>query len=64
MLVKVKVLGKAKRGKCVTNKGLATKLVQDQPNTMEAKFAQLKALITSMVAQVKSITFGSKKAKD
>jgi len=31
---------------------------------MEARFAQFEALIASMATQVKSTTFGSKKAKD
>jgi hypothetical protein len=31
---------------------------------MEAKLAQLEALVISMVAQVKSIAFGPRKVKD
>jgi hypothetical protein len=35
----------------VANSELSTKLVLSQSNTMEAKFAQLKALVMNMVAQ-------------
>jgi hypothetical protein len=38
----------------VANIELSTKLVLSQSNTVEAKFAQLKALVMNMVAQVKS----------
>jgi hypothetical protein len=31
---------------------------------MEARFTQLEALVTNMVAQVKSTSFGPRKAKD
>jgi hypothetical protein len=31
---------------------------------MEARYAWLEALVTNMAAQVKSITFGPRKAKD
>ncbi len=48
----------------MANKRLATKPTQGQPNTMEAKFAQLEGLVTSMVTQVKSITSEARKAKD
>ncbi len=40
--------GKGQRGKGVANKRLATKLAQGQPNTMDVRFAQFEALITSM----------------
>jgi hypothetical protein len=46
-------------GKVQPTKRLATKLTQGQPNTMEASFAQLEALVTNKVTQVKSIAFGS-----
>jgi gluconate kinase len=46
------------------SKGSTTKLVQGQPNTMEARFAWLEALVTSMATQVKSTTSGLGKVKD
>jgi hypothetical protein len=53
------------KGEGVTNKGLVTKLIQGQPNnTMEARFVWLEVLVTSMMTNVKSNTFRSKKAKD
>jgi len=64
MPIKAKVLGNAKRGKVQPTKRLTTKPTQGQPNTMEVRFAQLEALITSMVAQVKSTAFGPRKVKD
>ncbi len=42
-------LEKVERGK-TTNKSLATKLDPNQSNTMEVRFAHLKALVTNMVA--------------
>jgi hypothetical protein len=47
--------GKGQKGKGVTNKrpaneGPTTKLVQGQPNTMEARFTLLEAQVTIMVA--------------
>jgi hypothetical protein len=48
----------------VANSELSTKLVLSQSNTMEAKFAQLKALVMNMVAQVKSNAFGLGKVKN
>jgi hypothetical protein len=48
----------------LVNKGSTTKPAQGQPNTMEAKFAQLEALITSMATQVKFIASRLGKAKD
>jgi hypothetical protein len=36
--------------KNITNKGLATKVTQSQSNIMEARFARLEALVTSMAA--------------
>jgi hypothetical protein len=56
--------GKGQKGKGAINKGLTTKLAQCQPNTMEARFTQLEALVRSMVAQVKTTTSGLGKAKD
>jgi hypothetical protein len=64
MLVKAKVLEKAIRGKGVANSELSTKLILIQSNAMEAKFAQLKALVMNMVAQVKSNAFGLEKVRD
>jgi hypothetical protein len=58
-----RVLGKAKKKKNMANKRSATKLVMGQPHIMGAKFAQLKALITSMVTQVKSNAYGSRLSK-
>ncbi len=55
---------KDQKGKGVANKGLATKLAQGQPNTMDAEFAQFEALVTSMLAHMKFTTSGLKKAKD
>jgi hypothetical protein len=55
---------KGEKGKGVANKGSTTKPIQGQPNIMEARFAQLKTLITSMATQVKSITSRPGKAKD
>jgi len=43
------VLEKVERGK-ITNKSLATKSDPNQSNTMEVRFAHLKALVTNMVA--------------
>jgi hypothetical protein len=57
-----KVQGSRKGHKWI--KGVATKLAQGQPNTIEDKFARLEALVTSMATQVKFITFGPRKAKD
>lgn len=48
----------------MANSELSTKLVLSQSNTMEAKFAQLKALVMNMVVQVKSNAFGLGKVKD
>jgi hypothetical protein len=48
MLNKGQGSGKGQKGKGAANKGSATKPTQGQPNTMEIKFARLKALITSM----------------
>jgi hypothetical protein len=48
----------------VANSELFSKLVLSQSNTMEAKFAQLKALVMNMVAKVKSNAFGLGKVKD
>jgi hypothetical protein len=31
--------GKSQKGQCVVNKGLATKAIPSQSNTMEAKFS-------------------------
>jgi len=56
--------GKGQNGKGAANKGSATKPTQGQPNTMEAKYERLEALITSMVAQMKSTASKPKKAKD
>ncbi len=46
--------GKVKNKKNMTNKELATKWTQGQPNTMEAKIEWLKNLIKSMATQMKS----------
>ncbi len=48
----------------MANKRLATKPTQGQPNTMEARFAQLEALVAIMGTQVKSTTSELRKAKD
>ncbi len=48
----------------MANSELFSKLVLSQSNTMEAKFAQLKALVMNMVAKVKSNAFGLGKVKD
>ncbi len=53
------VFGKVLKGKGVANKGFSTKLIPNQPNTMETRFAHLEtnlvANVTSnMVAQMKS----------
>jgi hypothetical protein len=55
---------KGKKGEGATNKRSATKLTQGQPNTMEARFVRLEALVTSMTTKVKSNTSWSRKAKD
>jgi hypothetical protein len=55
---------KGEKGKGVANKRSTTKPIQGQPNTMEARFARLKTLVTSMATQVKSTTFTPREAKD
>jgi hypothetical protein len=56
---RVKGFGKGQKGLNMANKGSTTKLVKGQLNTMEDKFVQFKALITSMVTQVKYNAYGS-----
>ncbi len=52
MLVKAKVLEKARRGNVWPTRvqPRATEPTQGQPNTMEVKFIRLEALVTNMVA--------------
>jgi cytochrome c oxidase assembly factor CtaG len=64
MLVKAKVLGRARKGKVLLIKGRPPSQHKAHPNTMDIKFAWLEALVTSMVAHMKSTTSGLGKAKD